>query len=237
MPVAWMWPMGYGQTQTSSHAGGIRSSEIRRRTSASLIRRPSSSRYSNPLPRRRRIRPGPLQSERFKRPTAAAAADLRTRMETLIDTPYDELSVYGPEELCERLLRDEALEAGLDPLFAPVSAADRLALLLDRIDDLPLRRHEIRGNPAPLLAGFVERIDQLKDEMIRSVDFRRWAEGLAAGPESDDERTLAAHELEFAQIYAAHDRLLAQAGALDHGDVILQAFRLLHEKPHVRARV
>src|SRR5260221_7529666 len=98
-------------------------------------------------------------------PTSAGAADLRFRVETLIETPYDELSVYGARELCERLLRDEALEAGLDPLFATVGAADRLALLLDRIDDLPLRRHEIRGNPAPLLAGFVERIDRLKEEM------------------------------------------------------------------------
>src|SRR3954463_5085887 len=97
-------------------------------------------------------------------PTVEAAADLRARIEVLIDTPYDELSVFGAQELCERMLRDEALEAGLDPLFAPVKAADRLPLLLERIDDLPLRRHEIRGNPAPLLAGFVERIDRLKEE-------------------------------------------------------------------------
>ncbi|HEX6714369.1 MAG TPA: ATP-dependent DNA helicase, partial [Thermoleophilaceae bacterium] len=170
-------------------------------------------------------------------PTAAGAGDLRLRMEALIDTPYDELSVYGAQELCERLLRDEALEAGLDPLFAPVSAADRLALLLERIDDLPLRRHEIRGNPAPLLAGFVERIDRLKEEMVRAQDFRRWSEAQAASAESDDERTLAERELEFANVYAAHDRLLAAAGALDIGDLTLHAFRLLHEKPHVRARL
>jgi hypothetical protein len=43
-------------------------------------------------------------------PTTAAAADLRARVETLIDTPYDELSVYGAQALCERILRDEALE-------------------------------------------------------------------------------------------------------------------------------
>src|SRR3954454_22340521 len=170
-------------------------------------------------------------------PTAAGAADLRQRMETVIDTPYDELSVYGAQELCERLLRDEALEARLDPLFAPVKAADRLALLLERIDDLPLRRHEIRGNPAPLLAGFVERIDRLKEEMVRSQDFRRWAETRIATADSDDARTHAERELEFAAIYAAHDRLLAQAGALDVGDLTLHAFRLLHEKPHVRARL
>src|SRR3954447_22824421 len=171
-------------------------------------------------------------------PSAAAARDLRLRIEALVDTPYDELSIYGAQEFCERLLRDQALEAGLDPLFAPVSAADRLALLLERIDDLPLRRHEIRGNPAPLLAGFVERIDGLKEEMVRSQDFRRWAEArAAAATDSDDERTYAERELEFAHVYAAHDRLLAQAGALDVGDLTLHAFRLLHEKPHVRTRL
>src|SRR4051794_16259966 len=171
-------------------------------------------------------------------PSAAAARDLRLRIEALVDTPYDELSIYGAQEFCERLLRDQALEAGLDPLFAPVSAADRLALLLERIDDLPLRRHEIRGNPAPLLAGFVERIDRLKEEMVRSQDFRRWAEARAAGAaSSDEERTHAERELEFAHVYAAHDRLLTQAGALDVGDLTLHAFRLLHEKPHVRARL
>src|SRR3954452_17027869 len=139
-------------------------------------------------------------------PSVRAAADLKVALETLIETPYEELSVFGAQELCERLLRDEALEAGLDPLFAPVSAADRLALMLERIDDLPLRRHEIRGNPAPLLAGFVERIDRLKEEMVRFQDFRRWAEALAAAAETDDEeRAHAERELEFAHVYAAHD--------------------------------
>src|SRR5258708_6828167 len=56
-------------------------------------------------------------------PSPAAAAELRVRLESIIDVPYDELSVYGAQELCERILRDEALEAGLDPLFAPVSPA------------------------------------------------------------------------------------------------------------------
>ncbi|HEY3189353.1 MAG TPA: UvrD-helicase domain-containing protein, partial [Solirubrobacteraceae bacterium] len=55
-----------------------------------------------------------------------AAAEARARLESVLDVAYDELSVFAVEDLCERILRDEALEAGLDPLFAPVSAADRL---------------------------------------------------------------------------------------------------------------
>src|SRR3954452_11656746 len=160
----------------------------------------------------------PANSVLVLTPTAGAAAEMRGLIESLIDVPYDELSVYGAQELCERLLRDEALEAGLDPLFAPVSPADRLALLLERIDDLPLRRHEIRGNPAPLLAGFVARIDRLKEEIVRATDFRRWAEAQASGAQDGDERSHAERELEFAYVYAAHGRLLQQGGALDEGD-------------------
>src|SRR4051812_47416519 len=43
---------------------------------------------------------------------APEAARLRTKLEGLIDAPYDELAVHDVHDLCERLLRDEALEAG-----------------------------------------------------------------------------------------------------------------------------
>jgi DNA helicase-2/ATP-dependent DNA helicase PcrA len=98
--------------------------------------------------------------------SAPAAADLRERLEALLESPYEELHVDTFRSFCLRLLQDEALEAGVDPFLSPVTPADRLALLLERIDDLSLREHEIRGNPAPLLASFVARIDRLKDEMI-----------------------------------------------------------------------
>jgi DNA helicase-2/ATP-dependent DNA helicase PcrA len=38
-------------------------------------------------------------------------------------------------------------------------------------------------------------------------------------------------------VYADHDRQLGERGALDFGDLIVRAFRMLHEKPHVRERV
>ena len=53
----------------------------------------------------------------------------------------------------------------------------------------------------------------------------------------DAARAHAARELEFARLYADHDRLLAERGALDFGDLVLRAFQLLHERPHVRERV
>ena len=168
--------------------------------------------------------------------SAPAAAEMRERLEAELEAPYEELHVETFRSFCLRLLQDEALEAGVDPFLTPVTPADRLALLLERIDDLSLREHEIRGNPAPLLASFVARIDRLKDEMISAEDYRAYAERTMAA-ESDAARAGAARELEFARLYADHDRLLAERGALDFGDLILRAFQLLHERPHVRERV
>ena len=138
-------------------------------------------------------------------------------------------------ELCARLLREETAEAGVDPFFAPVTRADRLALLLDRIDDLHLRRHDIGGRPAVLLADVIDRIDRLKDGLVTAADYAAWAEAL---PDGDDaERARAAREVEFARLYLDHDRLLAEVGALDAGELVLRAVALLRERPHVRARV
>src|SRR3954452_7391989 len=168
-------------------------------------------------------------------PTAPAADALRERIEDALEAAWGELAIHDAHGLCARLLRDEAPEAGLDPFFVAATRADRLALLLDRVDELTLRLHDFRGRPAALLAGVIDRIDQLKRQSITAEDFARWA---AALPEDGDaERTRAAREREFAQVYADHDRLLAEQGTIDLGDLLLHTNRLLREKPHVRARV
>jgi DNA helicase-2/ATP-dependent DNA helicase PcrA len=102
-------------------------------------------------------------------------------------------------------------------------------MLLDRIDELPLRRHEIRGNPAGLLARIVGRIDALKSAGVTAERFRRWSEEQAGGSRS--ERDSAAREREFAEIYEQHDSMLRSAGAMDDIDAVLELSRLVEERP------
>jgi len=160
--------------------------------------------------------------------STAAADALRARLEDRLEGAYEELTVTTFRGFCARLLRDEALEAGLDPFATPVSAADRLAMLLERIDDLPLRHHDLRGNPSATLGAIVGRIDRLKDELVSADDYAAWA---AALPEDR------AREREFAELYGTHERMLEEAGTLDVGDLVLHSFRLLRTRAHVRHRL
>ena len=168
--------------------------------------------------------------------SSPAADDLRERVEAAIARPFEELHVTTFHAFCAQLLRDEALDAGIDPFATPVSPAERLAMLLERIDELPLSQHDLRGNPSVLMGAIVQRIDRLKDELITAADYAAWAAKLS-DDDGDADRARASREREFAAIYAAHDAMLASTGTLDFGDLVLHAFRVLRERPHVRARL
>jgi DNA helicase II / ATP-dependent DNA helicase PcrA len=144
--------------------------------------------------------------------TRATAQRLRERVEQLLDRPLEELWIGTWEQICERILREHATAAGLDPFFGVLGPAERLALLLDRLEELPLRSHEIRGNPAGLLARLLSQIDEVK-----------------AGTNPP--------EPELAELIAAHDRILASTCSLDRGDVYLVLNKLLGERPDIRAEI
>jgi len=141
----------------------------------------------------------------------ASARRLSDRVEELLDSG-GELWIGTWDSLGERLLREYSTAAGLDPFFDVLGPAERLAILLDRIDDLPLRNHDIRGNPTGLLARLLAQVDELK-----------------AGSEPP--------EPDLAEFCAAHDRILAESGNLDRGDVFLLTNKLLHERQELRTEL
>ncbi|HET7590762.1 MAG TPA: ATP-dependent DNA helicase [Solirubrobacterales bacterium] len=163
------------------------------------------------------------------------AARLRERCEALVEGSFEELWIGSWDAIGERVLREYPEQAGLDPFFDVLGRAERLAMLLDRLNELPLRRHEIRGNPAGLLARLLARIDRLKAERVGATTLKEQAQ--AAGAEDPAGREAAARDLEFAELYATHDRILAETGSLDRGDVFLALDCLLVERPDVRRQI
>jgi DNA helicase II / ATP-dependent DNA helicase PcrA len=169
--------------------------------------------------------------------TRATARRLRERSEALLAGPFEELWIGSWDAIGERLLREHSEAAGLDPFFDVLGPAERLAMLLDRLDELPLRRHEIRGNPAGLLARLLARIDALKAERVGATQLEQRAREARGAADGEAAAEAADRELEFAELYATHDRILAAAGSLDRGDVFLALDCLLAERPDVGAQI
>ncbi len=158
-------------------------------------------------------------------PSDARADGLRADLERGLAQGYDELVITTPVQLATMIL-DEAL-GGLDTLDSTLATGERFALLMDRIDELPLERHDFAGSARALLTGFVRRIDHLKAHLISAEGYARWAASL-------DDRTdfgQAALEREFSEVYRAHERILSEAGVRDAGDLLADALRLVRERP------
>ena len=144
-------------------------------------------------------------------PTAARADAMREELEQTLERGYEQLFVLTPVELAAAVLHD----AGEDPLLSVLWPDDRLAMLLDRIDELSLQHHDFGGNVNALLGAFVRKIDRLKAELIGVEQYAEWASGIAD-----------AMEREFAEVYRTHERMLADAGAGDAGDLVTAALRV-----------
>jgi DNA helicase-2/ATP-dependent DNA helicase PcrA len=148
---------------------------------------------------------------------AARADALRARLEVGLRRGYDELFVLTPPELAGLVIDDTG--AAFDSLESMLHPGDRLAMLRERIDDLSLHHHDFGGSVNALLGGFIRRIDRLKAELIGVAEFAAWASG--AGDPA---------EAEFADVYRIHERMLAEAGARDGGDLLRDALRVVREQ-------
>ncbi len=164
-------------------------------------------------------------------PSEGRARALSVRLEQALSRGYERLLVLTPGQLAEHVLsRAGAAETAVPTL----SAGERLAMLVERIDELSLRHHDFGGRPTALLGRFVRTIDRLKAEMIGVEQYADWAARLTEDP-ADPGR--AAAEREFAEVYLVHERMLAEAGARDEGDLVRVAVRLAGERPAARAGV
>jgi DNA helicase-2/ATP-dependent DNA helicase PcrA len=154
-------------------------------------------------------------------PSAARADAARATLEEQLRDGYSELVVVTPAQFAAAVLSRAGSKRDL--LAATLSAGDRLAMLAERIAELPLQHHDFGGNAGALLGDFVRRIDRLKAELIGAGEFSAWAE------QQDSPR-----EREFAAIFAAHDRMVGELGACDEGDLVRLAIRLLADQPSSR---
>ena len=154
-------------------------------------------------------------------PSAARADAARAFLEAQLRDGYSELLVVTPAQLAAAVLRRSG--GWHDLVDATLSAGDRLAMLAERIDELPLQHHDFGGNAGALLGSFVRRIDRLKAELIDAPAFAAWAE-----------RQESPREREFATIFEAHNRMVRELGACDEGDLVRLAIRLIEDHPSAR---
>src|SRR3989454_504207 len=169
--------------------------------------------------------------------TDKAAAEMEERVDTLVPYGYADVEIATFHAFGDRLLREHALELGLQPDFRVLNRAEQVIFLRDRLFQLPLERYRPLGDPTRHLQALITLISRCKDEDISPEEYAAHADRLAAlaqaAPEDEALRERAAQQLELARTYAKYQELMGASGAIDFGDQIVHALRLLRSRPYV----
>jgi len=163
--------------------------------------------------------------------TDKAAAELRERVDAKMELGYVDLAIFTFHKFCERLLQEYGLEIGLPRQFKLLSTIDSWLLLRDHVYDLGLDYFRPVGNPNKHLDELLTHFSKCKDELVEPADYLQVAENTVVDADNPDAKT---RLTELANAYHAYNQLVLKAGALDFGDVVMYAVKLLRDKAHAR---
>ncbi len=186
----------------------------------------------------KRARPEEILALTF---TERAADEMQARVDLLVPYGQAGTDILTFHAFGDRLIRDHALELGLPGEPRVLGRAEAAILLGGAIERLTLEHYRPMADPTRHVGALVDLFARAKDEGTAPDDFLALADELAAVADDPDaeaasarsERTARVRELGHA--FEAYQRLLVEAGAVDHGDQLAMAVRLLREHPSVRA--
>jgi DNA helicase-2/ATP-dependent DNA helicase PcrA len=163
--------------------------------------------------------------------SSKAAEELRGRAEDLLGRSHETLRVMTFHALAMEIVRVHGVDRGLLPATSVATDDDRVVMLMERIGELPVTESDLRLGPGVLVPDWVKRIDRCRDQLVSPDAYVRWAEEAVRSAGRPGDAVRARKELEFARIYAMHDRWLDEAGLEDFGLSIVRALELLRAHP------
>ena len=165
--------------------------------------------------------------------TDKAAGEMEDRVLKLLSVGAYDFWISTFHGFCQRVLQDHALEIGLATPFRLLTPTDCWLLLRRHLADLPLKAYKPLGNPTKFLRALVQHISRAKDEGVTPERYAEFAKTVKFPELAEGEGDEQARLEELASLYAVYSQIMRAEGCLDFGDLILEALRLLRERPRL----
>ncbi len=202
----------------------------------------------------RRARPSEILALTF---TDQAADEMQVRVDQLVPYGYTDTAISTFHAFGDRLVREFALELGLPSDVRVLSRPETVVFLREHLFELELDEYRPLGDPTKFLDALATLFSRAKDEDVSPEAFLAHADrlvdeaaaaravveadGEAATETARDAAAALAEEArrirELARAYGRYQALLAANGAIDFGDQVSLALRLLRESPAARETV
>lgn len=166
-----------------------------------------------------------------------AAAEMSERIEKTLGERARQVRVRTFHAFGLDLLRDYPEQAGVANDVTLLDTVEILELLERNLAELGLDSYRHVSVPGLYLEPIIKAISRAKDEMVDPTEYARLAEDARVDAGDAKAQKVAQRLLEVASVYAVYERLLAQNGATDYGDLIYRVVRMLEGNPEVAIAV
>jgi len=172
--------------------------------------------------------------------TEKAALEMERRVDEVLPLGYANMWIATFHSFCDRLLRDEALNIGLNPNFKLMTEVESIQLLRQNLFQFELNYYRPLGNPYKFVEGLFRHFSRLKDEDIEPSEYLNWAQGQIAKTNGQDELGNSETEKveiekyqELAKAYQLYEELKIKEGVMDFGDLLSYTLKLFRTRPNI----
>lgn len=168
--------------------------------------------------------------------TEKAAQEMQERVDQKLNISYTDIQISTFHSFAQRLLEQYGLDVGIPNHFSLFTHTEAWLLLKEHIYDLELDYYRPLGNPTKHIHEFLKHFSKCKDELITPEEYLKHAEEVVLDKDSVqvDERS---RLVEMANAYHYYNQLLLKKGALDFGDLLFYAVKLLETRQSIRAQL
>ncbi|MFH1046358.1 MAG: ATP-dependent DNA helicase [Candidatus Omnitrophota bacterium] len=182
----------------------------------------------------KRARPEEILALTF---TDKAAAEMEERVDVLVPYGYTDIWISTFHAFGDRILRENALELGLDPEFQVLTRSDQIIFLREHLFDFALDYYRPKSDPARFLEALVVFFSRLRDEDVSWEEYVRYAQNLIEqskeSPHDAELKETAKRHAELSHAYETYQRLLMKEGKVDFANQVYLALYLFRHHPSV----
>lgn len=180
--------------------------------------------------------------------TEKAATEMEERVDLLMPLGYSDIHISTFHAFAKEILSEHALDIGLPGDFKVITDTQAWMLVRKHLYDFDLDYYKPVGNPNKFIHALLRHFSKAKGEELNPADYLKYAESLRLntdstikGKKSKQKSVISNQEnegeisriTEVANAYHKYQKLLADEGFLDFGDLINCTLHLFRTRPKI----
>ncbi len=161
--------------------------------------------------------------------TEKAASEMEERVDVLVPYGYSNVLISTFHSFGDFILRENALEANLDPDFQIMDESSQAIFIRDHLFEFDLNHYRPLSNPTYHIKELIKFFSRLKDEVVSPSEFLEFAKKETKGKKDEEAERL----IELAKAYKTYEDLKQESGKVDYGDQVLKTINLFKKSPNI----